>query len=87
MKVVKCDICGETLTPDDAYVEMDYAWAGPLFYCNGEPFYHGDGDADFCPDCWAKLIEFGNAFRKDPHIHLVTDEEYYQIPGKRGGNK
>ena len=83
--VTKCDICGELVY--DNHMIVNYLWNRPIVY-----FKYNDEDnisysykdkqeatKDICPECWVKILDFAKRFKEDPHIQIVTEEEFRKL--------
>ena len=75
-----CDICGEVI--EGNFKLVGYEWNEPEFYVvdgNNATYDEHHESKDICPNCWAEIYNFATRFKKDPHIHIVTDEEYQKL--------
>ena len=74
-----CDICCEEIV--DNYKIVTYEWDKPEFRMseNHMEFDRNPESKDICPICWATILDFATRFKKDPHIHIITDEEFHSL--------
>ena len=77
--VTKCDICGEVI--DGNYKIVTYEWNLPYIYSKADTWYKDRqrGSNDICPECWNKIFDFAVKFKSDPHIRIITEEEYLKL--------